>query len=51
MSLVDKFFEWLTREENLVRILRYWWIISTIRIAVGIAIFFIIAFKVFEISR
>ncbi|WP_290899756.1 hypothetical protein [Ferroglobus sp.] len=51
MSLSDKLFEWLTREENLVRILKYWWLISTIRIAVGIAIFFIIVFKVFEISR
>ncbi len=51
MSLVDRVLEWVTREENLVRILKYWWLISTIRIAIGIAIFFIIVFGIFEISR
>jgi hypothetical protein len=38
----EKIYRWLSNEENLVRILRYWWIISTLRIVIGTSILILI---------
>jgi len=46
----QRIFEFLTDEENIVRILKYWWIISTLRIAIGTIIFLIILFGIYDIA-
>ncbi len=46
----QRIFQFLTDEENIVRILKYWWIISTLRIAIGTIIFLIILFGIYDIA-
>jgi len=46
----ERIIRWLDNEENLVRILKYWWIVSTIRVSVGIILFLIIVFGIFDIA-
>lgn len=46
----ERIFRWLMDEENLVRILKYWWVISTIRVAVGTILFFIIVFGIYDLA-
>ncbi len=48
--ITERIIKWLDNEENLMRILKYWWIVSTIRISVGLILFLIIVFKVFDLS-
>ncbi len=38
----ERIYRWLTNEENLAKILRYWWIVSTLRIVVGTSILILI---------
>jgi hypothetical protein len=37
-SLSDRILRWVFSDKNRERYLKYWWIISTIRIAVGISL-------------
>ncbi len=51
LRISDKIIEWLTNEKNQIRILKYWWIISTIRVAIGVILFLIIVFGIFQIEH
>ncbi len=46
----ERIFKWLSDEENLVRILKYWWVVSAIRVSVGLILFLIIVFKIFDLA-
>lgn len=46
----ERIIRWLMDEENLVRVLRYWWVISTLRVAVGTILFFVILFGIFDLA-
>ncbi len=46
----ERIFRWLTSEDNLIRILKYWWIISAVRVSVGLILFLIIVFEIFDLG-